>query len=46
MESGHTTRNHGRGVAISREDWCSSYVSKLSSSDKNDLDLTGKKEVV
>ena len=45
MESGHTTRNHGRGVTISREDWCSSYVSKLSSRDKKDLDLT-EKEVV
>ena len=46
MESGHTTRNHGRGVASFREDCSSSYVSKLLSSDKKDLDLTGKKEVV
>ena len=45
MESGHTTRNHGRGVASFREDCSSSYVSKLSSRDKKDLDLT-EKEVV
>ena len=44
MESGHTTRNHGRGVESSRmRRLVFRFVSKLSYSDKKYLDLTEKR---